>query len=71
MSEEISLSSSEEADTSKAQPSEEANASKKPTADQASLSWEMRESIEITLNAQPEDTVTTEERFDITEVTSN
>ena len=65
--EEISLTSSEEMLTA-ITPSADNSAPKKSSASQdSSISWEMRESIEITLTAQPEDTVT-EERLDIVEV---
>lgn len=67
-SEEISLTSSEEAELIKAQSTEETTASKKVSQDSSSLSWEIREGVEITLTAQPEDTVVGEERLEITEV---
>jgi len=66
--EETSLSSSEEADLIEGNHDEEINGTKKIATDNTVSSWEMRESIEITLTAQPEDTVTTEERLDIPEV---
>ena len=66
--EETSLSSSEEADLLEENLDDETNGSKKTAVDNTVSSWEMRESIEITLTAQPEDTVTTEERLDIPEV---
>jgi len=65
--EETSLSSSEEADLLEENLDDETNGSKKTAVDNTVSSWEMRESIEITLTAQPEDTVTTEERLDIPE----
>ncbi len=67
-SEEISLTSSEEAELIKAQSVEDSIGSKKLPQDNSSLSWEIREGVEITLTAQPEDTVVAEERLDITEV---
>lgn len=69
-SEEISLTSSEEAELIKAQSVEDSIVSKKLPQDNSSLSWEIREGVEITLTAQPEDTVVAEERLDITEVSS-
>lgn len=66
--EETSLSSSEEANQLEETLDDEINGTKKTTTDNTVSSWEMRESIEITLTAQPEDTVTTEERLDIAEV---
>jgi len=65
--EETSLSSSEEADLLEENLDDETNGSKKTAVDNTVSSWEMRESIEITLTAQSEDTVTTEERLDIPE----
>lgn len=69
-SEDISLTSSEEAELMKAQSVDE-SMSKKIPQDNSSLSWENREGVEITLTAQPEDTVVGEERLDITEVRNN
>ncbi|XP_046645801.1 YTH domain-containing protein 1-like [Daphnia pulicaria] len=66
VSEDISLTSSEEAELMKAQ-SVDDSMSKKIPQDNSSLSWENREGVEITLTAQPEDTVVGEERLDITE----
>lgn len=64
--EEISLSSSDET-TTENKTSDDTLLAKKNNEN--STSWEMRESIEITLTAQPEDTVTgAEERFDMAEV---
>ena len=70
-SEEISLTSSEEAELLKTQSVEDSSVSKKLPLDNSSLSWEIREGVEITLTAQPEDTVVAEERLDITEVKSS
>lgn len=67
-SEEVSLTSSEEAELCKSQSLDESNITKKLPQDNSSLTWEMREGVEITLTAQPEDTVVAEERLDITEV---
>lgn len=66
-SEDISLTSSEEAELMKVQSVDDC-LSKKIPQDSSSLSWEVREGVEITLTAQPEDTVVGEERLDITEV---
>jgi len=64
--EETSLSSSEEAEL--LEPTDEdVSVLKKTATDNTVSSWEMRESIEITLTAQPEDTVTAEERSDVPE----
>lgn len=63
--EEISLTSSEEVTLPKTEAGDEAG--KKTNQEQNSI-WEMRESIEITLTAQPEDTVMAEERLEIAEV---
>lgn len=65
-SEDISLTSSEEAELMKVQSVDDC-LSKKIPQDSSSLSWEVREGVEITLTAQPEDTVVGEERLDITE----
>lgn len=67
--EEISLTSSEETEAVKPLATDD-SAAKKSSSQDSSMSWEMRESIEITLTAQPEDTVTAEERLDIAEVLS-
>lgn len=67
-SEEVSLTSSEEAELCKSHSTEESNITKKLPQDNSSLSWEIREGVEITLTAQPEDTVVAEERLEITEV---
>lgn len=67
-SEDVSLTSSEESEFVKAQLMDDTNLSKKLTQDNSSLSWEIREGVEITLTAQPEDTVVAEERLEITEV---
>lgn len=67
-SEEVSLTSSEEAELIKTDSVDDSNVSKKLPQDNSSLSWEIREGVEITLTAQPEDTVVAEERLEITEV---
>ena len=64
--ENTSLSSSEETHFEELA-EQDNNIAKKSNVDTVS-SWEMRESIEITLTAQPEDTVTAEERLDMPEV---
>lgn len=67
MPEEVSLSSSDEA-LNENKSSDDISPTKLKSSEN-STSWEMRESIEITLTAQPEDTVTgAEERFDMAEV---
>jgi len=70
--EEISLTSSEEAAELRAQSADDPSSStKSPVLENTALAnWDLRESIEITLTAQPEDTVMAEERLDIV-ITSN
>jgi len=71
--EEISLTSSEEAAELRAQSADDilSSSTKSPITENTALAnWDLRESIEITLTAQPEDTVMAEERLDIV-ITSN
>ena len=65
--EEISLSSGDEAEI-KLVESEPIDGESKMQLEANASNWEMRESIEITLTAQPEDTVMAEDRTDMPEV---